>query len=111
MWTRLTSWWFTTFMAPAIKQKLHNVYEAGFFYFSRCSQNLLNLNDQKYSVHLFACKGLHREELNLKNIIQSINSPQSSLQPSNRVISFIQSSVEVVNFIAVTRKSKQNEIF
>ena len=27
MWTRLTSWWFTTFMAPAIKQKLHNVYE------------------------------------------------------------------------------------
>ena len=74
MWTRLTSWWFTTFMAPAIKQKLHNVYEAGFFYFSRCSQNLLNLNDQKYSVHLFACKGLHREELNSKNIIQSINS-------------------------------------
>ena len=27
MWTRLTSWWFTTFMAPAIKHKLHNVYE------------------------------------------------------------------------------------
>jgi len=26
MWTRLTSWWFTTFMAPAIKQKIHNVY-------------------------------------------------------------------------------------
>ena len=23
---RLTSWWFTTFMAPAIKQKIHNVY-------------------------------------------------------------------------------------
>ena len=27
MWTRLTAWWFTTFMAPAIKQKLHNIYQ------------------------------------------------------------------------------------
>jgi hypothetical protein len=27
MWTRLTSWWFTTFMAPAIKHKLHNIHE------------------------------------------------------------------------------------
>jgi hypothetical protein len=26
MWTRLTSWWFSTFMAPAIKHKIHNVY-------------------------------------------------------------------------------------
>jgi len=26
MWTRLTSWWFTTFMAPVIKHKIHNVY-------------------------------------------------------------------------------------
>lgn len=27
LWTRMTSWWFSTFMAPAIKHKLHNVYE------------------------------------------------------------------------------------
>jgi len=27
MWTRLTSWWITTFMAPAIKHKLHNIHE------------------------------------------------------------------------------------
>jgi len=27
MWTRLTAWWFSTFMAPAIKQKLHNIYQ------------------------------------------------------------------------------------
>jgi len=26
MWTRITSWWFSTFMAPAIKHKLHNVH-------------------------------------------------------------------------------------
>ena len=29
MWTRLTAWWFSTFMAPAIKQKLHNIYQVG----------------------------------------------------------------------------------
>lgn len=26
MWTRLTTWWFSTFMAPAIKHKIHNVH-------------------------------------------------------------------------------------
>lgn len=26
LWTRLTTWWFSTFMAPAIKQKIHNIY-------------------------------------------------------------------------------------
>ena len=25
LWTKMTCWWFTTFMAPAIKQKMHNV--------------------------------------------------------------------------------------
>jgi len=28
LWTRLTTWWFSTFMAPAIKHKIHNVYAA-----------------------------------------------------------------------------------
>ena len=32
MWTRLTSWWFTTFMAPAIKQKMHNVNALSFLF-------------------------------------------------------------------------------
>jgi len=27
LWTRMTAWWFTTFMAPAIKHKLHNIHE------------------------------------------------------------------------------------
>lgn len=26
LWTRLTTWWFTTFMAPAIKHKIHNIH-------------------------------------------------------------------------------------
>jgi hypothetical protein len=25
LWTKMTCWWFTTFMAPAIKRKMHNV--------------------------------------------------------------------------------------
>lgn len=25
MWTKMTTWWFSTFMAPAIKNKIHNV--------------------------------------------------------------------------------------
>lgn len=26
MWTKMTCWWFSTFMAPAIKNKIHNVH-------------------------------------------------------------------------------------
>ena len=26
MWTKMTTWWFSTFMAPAIKNKIHNVH-------------------------------------------------------------------------------------
>jgi hypothetical protein len=25
MWTKMTCWWFSTFMAPAIKNKIHNL--------------------------------------------------------------------------------------
>ena len=25
LWTKMTCWWFTTFMAPAIKHKMHNI--------------------------------------------------------------------------------------
>ena len=25
MWTKMTCWWFSTFMAPAIKNKIHNI--------------------------------------------------------------------------------------
>lgn len=27
LWTRVTTWWFSTFLAPAIKHKIHNIHE------------------------------------------------------------------------------------
>lgn len=27
LWTRVTTWWFSTFLAPAIKHKIHNVHQ------------------------------------------------------------------------------------
>ena len=38
MWTKMTCWWFSTFMAPAIKNKIHNV---------RALQDLSALVDHK----------------------------------------------------------------
>lgn len=32
LWTKMTCWWFTTFMAPAIKQKMHNVNALSFLF-------------------------------------------------------------------------------
>jgi len=32
LWTKMTCWWFTTFMAPAIKQKMHNVNALAFLF-------------------------------------------------------------------------------
>ena len=29
LWTRVTTWWFSTFLAPAIKHKIHNIHEVG----------------------------------------------------------------------------------
>nr|CAD7424124.1 unnamed protein product [Timema monikensis] len=31
-WTKMVTWWFTTFMAPAIKQKVHNLTGVEFLY-------------------------------------------------------------------------------
>jgi len=32
LWTKMTCWWFTTFMAPAVKQKMHNVNALSFLF-------------------------------------------------------------------------------
>ncbi|KAK0084879.1 hypothetical protein PV325_006200 [Microctonus aethiopoides] len=31
-WTKMMTWWFTTFMAPAIKQKVHNLHGVEYLY-------------------------------------------------------------------------------